>query len=100
MHRAGRGRLKPCSFRQSAFFLVGRLTIPAAEGLFTRESTGTETLTNFGYGDPSSNAESMCFSQSGGKIWSWAVSVRQVSFHGLCLPANLRSTKKRLCLQT
>lgn len=54
-------------------FLVGRLTIPTAEGVVWREATGTEMLKEvktdkvtgemiereIAYGDPSSNAESM-----------------------------------------
>lgn len=42
-------------------FVVGRLTIPTAEGNCYREATGTESLNCSAYGDPSSNAESMAF---------------------------------------
>ena len=56
-------------------FMVGRLTIPASEGNVYREATGTAELKRekynqetgeyeikeIAYGDPSSNAESMCF---------------------------------------
>lgn len=73
-------------------FLVGRLTIPTAEGNIYREATGTETLKEdkavvvdkktfpdeFGrpiteakelaYGDPSSNAESMAFRRAAARF--------------------------------
>ena len=54
---------------------IGRLTIPTSEGNVYREASGTEELKRekynsetgeieikeLAYGDPSSNAESMCF---------------------------------------
>jgi hypothetical protein len=46
---------------ENQLFLVGRLTIPTAEGNIYREATGTESLTTSSYGDASSNAESMAF---------------------------------------
>jgi len=63
-------------------FLVGRLTIPTAEGLVWREATGTEMLKEtktdkitgeviereIAYGDPSSNAESMAFRRACAKF--------------------------------
>jgi len=63
-------------------FLVGRLTIPTADGLVYREATGTECLKEFktdretgemiereiAYGDPSSNAESMAFRRACAKF--------------------------------
>jgi hypothetical protein len=63
-------------------FLVGRLTIPAQDGLHWREATGTEELKEeyfdkiekvkkireIAYGDPSSNAESMAFRRSAAKF--------------------------------
>ena len=63
-------------------FLVGRLTIPTAEGLVWREATGTECLKEtktdkvtgeiiereIAYGDPSSNAESMAFRRACAKF--------------------------------
>lgn len=60
--------IKTIQLSAERIFLVGRLAIPAAEGLFVRESTGTESLTDFGYGDPSSNAESMCFRRAAAKF--------------------------------
>lgn len=56
-------------------FMIGRLTIPTSEGNVYREASGTEELKRekynqetgeieikeLAYGDPSSNAESMCF---------------------------------------
>jgi len=36
-------------------FLIGRLTIPTAEGKIYREASGTESLNCSSYGDPSSN---------------------------------------------
>lgn len=60
--------IKTMQLSADRIFLVGRLTIPAADGLFVRESTGTETLTDFGYGDPSSNAEAMCFRRAAAKF--------------------------------
>lgn len=51
------------------FFLVVRVTIPASDGEFYREATGTEKIDKEGYGDTSSNAESMalrrCFAKFG-----------------------------------
>lgn len=63
-------------------FLTYRLTIHAAEGKFTREATGTETLKEevfdktanqkklreHAYGDPSSNSESMAFRRAAAKF--------------------------------
>lgn len=63
-------------------FLVGRLTIPTADGLVWREATGTEMLKEtkidklngeviereIAYGDPSSNAESMAFRRACAKF--------------------------------
>ena len=63
-------------------FLVGRLTIPTADGLVYREATGTECLKEvktdkvtgemiereIAYGDPSSNAESMAFRRACAKF--------------------------------
>ncbi len=58
-------------------FVTVRLTIPAAEGTFCREATGTETLKRtdketgeekeIAYGDPSSNAEGMAFRRAAAK---------------------------------
>lgn len=49
-------------------FLIGRLSIPTADGIKFREATGTETLKEGGYGDPSSNAESMSFRRCAAKF--------------------------------
>lgn len=73
-------------------FITGRLTIPCSDGVFFREATGTEALKEekpvvidrnplkdeFGrtvmepkelaYGDPSSNAESMCFRRAAARF--------------------------------
>lgn len=68
-----------CQMGMSAdrLFLVGRLTIPTADGSLYREATGTEELkrTNdngtsveLAYGDPSSNAESMAFRRAAAKF--------------------------------
>lgn len=55
---------------EDRLILVGRLTIPAKDGDFSREATGTESLkrinddgdaVDIAYGDPSSNSESMAF---------------------------------------
>lgn len=68
-----------CKMGMSAdrLFLVGRLTIPTADGNLYREATGTEELkrTNdqgasieLAYGDPSSNAESMAFRRAAARF--------------------------------
>ena len=58
-------------------FLVGCLSIPTADGIISRETTGTEELKQLGkdgevkelaYGDPSSNAESMAFRRAAAKF--------------------------------
>ncbi|WP_448381573.1 Rad52/Rad22 family DNA repair protein [Gloeomargarita sp.] len=49
-------------------FLIGRLTIPTAEGLFYREASGRNSLKDTGYGDASSNAESMAFRRAAAKF--------------------------------
>ncbi len=49
-------------------FLVGRLTIIAADGIFHRDATGTNSLTETAYGDASSNAESMAFRRAASKF--------------------------------
>ena len=41
-------------------FCVGRLTVHGSDGSVTRAASGTEELSKSGYGDPSSNSESMC----------------------------------------
>jgi len=49
-------------------FLIGRLTIPTAEGMVYREATGTNSLKDTAYGDASSNAESMAFRRAAAKF--------------------------------
>ncbi len=41
--------------------MIGKLTIKAAEGDFTRSATGNEDSEVDSWGDPYSNAEAMCF---------------------------------------
>jgi Rad52/22 family double-strand break repair protein len=53
---------------ENRLFLTGRLTIPTSEGNLYREATGTELLACNGYGDPSSNAESMAFRRCAAKF--------------------------------
>ncbi len=53
---------------ENRLFLTGRLTIPTSEGPLYREATGTELLDCNGYGDPSSNAESMAFRRCAAKF--------------------------------
>lgn len=48
--------------------LVGRLTIPTSHGPISRDATGCEDLLVAGYGDPSSNAESMAFRRAAAKF--------------------------------
>ncbi|NEP15447.1 MAG: DUF1071 domain-containing protein [Leptolyngbya sp. SIO4C1] len=68
-----------CRMGMSAdrLFLVGRLTIPTANGNLYREATGTEELKRvndqgevleLAYGDPSSNAESMAFRRAAARF--------------------------------
>ena len=78
----GLGKLETSNLVAIAFFLVGRLTIPTSEGTVYREATGTEELKRekfnsqtgeleikeIAYGDPSSNAESMCFRRAAAKL--------------------------------
>ena len=63
-------------------FMIGRLTIPTSEGTVYREASGTEELKRekfnsetqeieikeLAYGDPSNNAESMCFRRAASKF--------------------------------
>jgi hypothetical protein len=63
-------------------FIVGRLSVPALEGIIYREATGTEVLKEeyfdkeegirkireLAYGDPSSNAESMAFRRAAARF--------------------------------
>ena len=49
-------------------FLIGRLSIPTAEGIIYREATGTNSLKDTAYGDASSNAESMAFRRAASKF--------------------------------
>ena len=45
-----------------------RITIPCLEGLIYREATGYEPLEVKGYGDPTSNAESMALRRAAAKF--------------------------------
>jgi hypothetical protein len=49
-------------------FLVGELAVPTADGMVSRNATGTEELNCNSYGDPSSNAESMAFRRAAAKF--------------------------------
>ena len=42
-------------------FVVYEITVPTRHGDVVRQATGTEELEMSGYGDPTSNAESMAF---------------------------------------
>jgi hypothetical protein len=67
--------IKQMTTTSDRIFLIGRLSIPTADGIIYRESAGTEvlketitdkrtgeeTIREIAYGDPSSNAESMSF---------------------------------------
>jgi hypothetical protein len=48
--------------------IIVRLSIPAAEGTFYREATGIEEENVSGYGDPTSNAESMALRRAAAKF--------------------------------
>ena len=52
----------------NAVALTVRLTIPCIEGLIYREATGYEPLDVKGYGDPTSNAESMALRRAAAKF--------------------------------
>ncbi len=70
------------NFSSDRIYLTVRLTIPAAEGDFSRDATGTEELKQetwdkelqtfhkkeLSYGDPSSNAESMALRRAAAKF--------------------------------
>lgn len=60
--------IKSVTFQDSQLFMVGRLTIRADDGTVFREATGTSSLSETGYGDPSSNAESMAFRRAAAKF--------------------------------
>jgi Rad52/22 family double-strand break repair protein len=69
-------QIQSISFSADRIFLIGRLTIPTANGETYREATGTELLKRMdeeelkelAYGDPSSNAESMAFRRAAAKF--------------------------------
>jgi hypothetical protein len=48
-------------------FLVGRLSIPTADGVVSRDATGTEQL-DTKFSDPSSKAESMAFRRASARF--------------------------------
>ena len=70
------------SFSPDRIFVMGRLSIPTADGVVTRSATGTETLKRekldrstgtiteceHAFGDPSSNAESMALRRCAAKF--------------------------------
>ena len=74
--------LRDIKLSSDRIFVVGRLTIPTSEGSVYREATGTEELKRekfnsktgeleikeLAYGDPSSNAESMCFRRAASRF--------------------------------
>ena len=49
-------------------FVTYCLSVHAAEGVFSREATGTELLNCSSYGDPTSNAESMAFRRAAARF--------------------------------
>jgi Rad52/22 family double-strand break repair protein len=51
-----------------AVSITVRISIPCAEGIVCREATGYETLNVKGYGDPTSNAESMALRRAAAKF--------------------------------
>jgi len=59
-------RLQDVGEKQVAIFV--RLSIPAAEGVIFREASGLEDDTVKGYGDPTSNAESMALRRAAAKF--------------------------------
>lgn len=48
--------------------IVVRITIPASDGLFSREATGQESEEKDTFGDASSNAEAMALSRASAKF--------------------------------
>lgn len=88
--------IKSTQLSADRIFIVGRLTIPAADGVFFQEASGTETLKEdkeiwlgekderyplkddlgrvvtepreLAYGDPASNSESMAFRRAAAKF--------------------------------
>jgi hypothetical protein len=51
-----------------AVAITARISIPCAEGTVWREATGYEPLNVKGYGDPTSNAESMALRRAAAKF--------------------------------
>jgi hypothetical protein len=51
-----------------AVAITVRISIPCAEGVVWREATGYEPLSVKGYGDPTSNAESMALRRAAAKF--------------------------------
>ena len=64
------------SFSRDRIFVIGKLSIPCAEGEISRSATGTETLKRekngeeceHAFGDPSSNAEAMALRRCAAKF--------------------------------
>lgn len=49
-------------------FVKATISIPCSEGIVSRSATGMEDVVVTGYGDPSSNAESMAFRRAAAKF--------------------------------
>lgn len=62
------GRITEMRVVGDRLVLTYALTIHAAEGSFTRTATGNEEMDCGGYGDVSSNAESMAFRRAAAKF--------------------------------
>ncbi|WP_287127788.1 Rad52/Rad22 family DNA repair protein, partial [Candidatus Cyanaurora vandensis] len=71
------GSVAQMSFTGERVFVVYSLTIPALEGRFTRQATGTEVLKELdrngqvrelSFGDPGSRAESMAFRRAAARF--------------------------------
>ena len=62
------GRITNIMTTDKYLVLTYELTVVAAEGTFVRTATGCEELNMKGYGDPSSNAESMAFRRAAARF--------------------------------
>lgn len=62
------GRVEHVQTAGDRLVITYALTVHAAEGVFTRTATGSEALNYGGYGDVSSNAESMAFRRAAAKF--------------------------------
>jgi len=61
-------RIKDREIIKDRICLTAELTIHAAEGAYTREATGSETLDTDSYGDFQSNAESMALRRAAARF--------------------------------